>query len=121
MKKTTIWLLIIFMLLSFAGLVVMQANYVHINAEMIENQFDNNVQRSLFQTVSLVEENEALEYLEQTLESADFKNNKLLSLSEQQTRMKNNIDSMAENLKPTSDQLNRPSIRLSTRHGKATI
>ena len=123
MKRTTIWLLVIFMLLTFVGLVVLQARYVRINAEMIEDQFNDNVQRSLFQTVSLVEENEALEYLGQTLEGADYRsnNNKLLSLDAQNMRLKNNIDSMAENLKLTSEQLNRPSIRLSTRHGKATI
>ena len=122
MKKTTIWLLIIFMLLTFVGLVVLQARYVRINAEMIENQFNDNVQRSLFQTVSLVEENEALEYLEQTLEGTDYRNNnKLLNLDTQNVRLKNNIDSMAENLKLTSEQINRPTIRLSTRHGKSTI
>jgi len=111
------------MLLTFVGLVVLQARYVRINSEMIEDQFNDNVQRSLFQTVSLVEENEALEYLGQTLEGADYRsnNNKLLSLDAQNMRLKNNIDSMAENLKLTSEQLNRPSIRLSTGHGKATI
>lgn len=123
MKRSTIWLLVIFMLLTFVGLVVLQARYVRINSEMIEDQFNDNVQRSLFQTVSLVEENEALEYLGQTLEGADYRsnNNKLLSLDAQNMRLKNNIDSMAENLKLTSEQLNRPSIRLSTGHGKATI
>jgi two-component system phosphate regulon sensor histidine kinase PhoR len=123
MKKTTIWILIITMLLTFVGLIALQARYVRINAEMIENQFNDNVQRSLFQTVSLVEENEALEYLGQTLEGNDYSagKNKLMSMDAQNIRLKNNIDSMAENPKLTSEQLNRPSIRLSTRHGKATI
>lgn len=123
MKRTTIWILIIMMLLTFVGLIALQARFVRINAEMIENQFNENVQRSLFQTVSLVEENEALEYLSQTLEGNDYsgKKNKVLSLDAQNIRLKNDIDSMADNPKLTSDQLNRPSIRLSTRHGKATI
>jgi two-component system phosphate regulon sensor histidine kinase PhoR len=111
------------MLLTFVGLIALQARFVRINAEMIENQFNENVQRSLFQTVSLVEENEALEYLSQTLEGNDYsgKKNKVLSLDAQNIRLKNDIDSMADNPKLTSDQLNRPTIRLSTRHGKATI
>jgi two-component system phosphate regulon sensor histidine kinase PhoR len=111
------------MLLTFVGLIVIQVRYVRINAEMIENQFNESVQRGLFQTVSLVEENEALEYLSQTLEGTDYSENKnkLLSMEAQNIRLKNNIDSMAENPKLTSEQLNRPSIRLSTRHGKATI
>lgn len=123
MKKRTIWLLIIFMLLTFVGLIVLQTRYLRINAEMIENQFNENVQRSLFQTVSLVEENEALEYLEQTLEGVDYtrNKNKVLGLEAKNIQMKNNIDSMAENLKLTSEQKNRPTIRLSTLHGKATI
>ena len=123
MKRTTIWILMIFMILTFVGLIVIQARYVRVNAEMIENQFNDNVQRSLFQTVSLVEENEALEYLGQTLEGVDYSGNKnkLLSMDAQNLKLKNNIDSMAENLKLTPDQLNRPGIRLSTRHGKATI
>ena len=123
MKKTTIWILIVFMVLTFVGLIVLQARYVRVNAEMVENQFNDNVQRSLFQTVSLVEENEALEYLGQTLEGEDYSgtSNKLLSMDAKNIRLKNNIDSMAGSLKLTSEQLNRPSIRLSTRHGKSTI
>lgn len=123
MKKTTIWILIISMFITFFGLVILQARYVRINAEIIEGQFNDNVQRSLFQTVSLVEENEALEYLGSTLEGVDYRKNKnkVLSMDAANIKLKNDIDSMAENLKLTSEQLNRPSIRLSTRHGKATI
>ena len=72
MKRSTIYILIISMILTFVGLIVIQARYVMINAEMIENQFSESVQRSLFQTVILVEENEALEYLGQTLEGSEY-------------------------------------------------
>jgi two-component system, OmpR family, phosphate regulon sensor histidine kinase PhoR len=101
MKKTTIWILIISMFITFFGLVALQARYVRINAEIIENQFNDNVQRSLFQTVSLVEENEALEYLSLTLEGVDYpkKKNKVLSMDAANIKLKNDIDSMAENLK----------------------
>jgi len=123
MKKATIWILIISMALTFVGLILLQARYVRINAEMIESQFNDNVQRSLFQTVSLVEENEALEYLGQTLEGDDYSGskNRLLSQDSQTSQMKKNIDSMAGNLKLTSEQINRPTIRLKTRHGQSTI
>lgn len=123
MKKSTIWVLISFMFLTFVGLIVLQARYIRINAEMIENQFNDNVQRSLFQTVSLVEENEALEYLGLTLEGRDYagNKNKYSSLDSRNIRLKKNMDSVAESLNLTSEQLNRPSIRLSTRHGDATI
>ena len=123
MKKRTIWILIVSMLLTFVGLIALQARYVRINAEMIESQFSDNVQQSLFQTVSMVEENEALEYLGQTLEGNDYRDNKnkLLSLNDQNKNYGNDIDTVSSQLKITSEQLNRPSIRLSTRHGKATI
>lgn len=123
MKKTTIWILIIIMFFTFLGLIFLQARYVRINADMIENQFDESVQRALFQTVSLVEENEALEYLSQTLESNDLQRStgNYIDIDDQNVKLKKDIDSMADNTKLTSDQLNRPNIRLSTRHGQATI
>ena len=110
MKKTTIWILIITMLVTFVGLIALQARYVRINAEMVENQFNDNVQRALFQTVSLVEENEALDYLSQTLEGSDIQgtNNKYINGDAQNLKLKKDIDSMAENSKLTSEQLNRP-------------
>lgn len=122
MKKSTIGILITIMLLTFIGLVVLQVRYISVNAEMVENQFNENVQRSLFQTASLVEENEALEYLGQTLDGNDYKvSNKVLTLDAQNFKLKKNIDSLVNNPQLTSEQLNRPSIRLSTRHGKASI
>lgn len=120
MKRSTIYILIISMIVTFVGLIFLQAHYVRINAEMIENQFNENVRRSLFKTVTLVEENEALEYLGQTLEKVDYKsnnNNKILTLSPESRK----IDSLTQSLELTSKNLNQPIIRLSTRHGKATI
>lgn len=122
MKRTTIYILIISMIVTFVGLISLQARYVRINAEMIENQFSESVKRSLFQTVILVEENEALEYLGQTLEGIDYSSNKnsLLTLSNS-APLQANIDSMTGQLKLSSDKLQHPSLLISTRHGKATI
>jgi len=111
------------MIVTFVGLIFLQARYVRINAEMIENQFSESVQRSLFQTAILVEENEALEYLGQTLEGVDYsgKKNNLLTLSDANPQLQTNIDSVTDKLKLTSDKLSKPQVRLSTGHGKATI
>lgn len=119
MQRSRIYILIISMIITFVGLIFLQVHYIRINAEMIENQFNENVRRSLYKTVILVEENEALEYLGQTLEKVDYKSNqnKLLKLDKNE----NKIDSVAENLKLSSSSINKPIIRLSTRHGKATI
>ena len=123
MKRSTIYILIISMILTFVGLIVIQARYVMINAEMIENQFSESVQRSLFQTVILVEENEALEYLGQTLEGSEYGGQKknLLTFDESNLTLQTNIDSVTDKLKLTSEKFSRPQIRLSTGHGKATI
>lgn len=123
MKRSTIYILITSMIVTFVGLIFLQARYVRINAEMIENQFSESVQRSLFQTAILVEENEALEYLDQTLEGVDYsgKKNNLMTLSDANPQLQTNIDSVTDKLKLTSDKLSKPQIRLSTGHGKATI
>ena len=122
MKRTTIIILIVSMIATFVGLIALQARYVMINAEMIEIQFNESVKRSLFQTVTLVEENEALEYLSLTLDGVDYQGakNKLIPMSAQDVAAQQ-IDSMAESLKLTNGNMARPSIQLSTRHGKATI
>ncbi|MDO9152649.1 MAG: HAMP domain-containing sensor histidine kinase [Paludibacter sp.] len=123
MRRSTIWILIISMIITFAALIVLQVRYVMINAEMIENQFDENVQNSLYQTVTFVEENEALEYLAQTLEGIDYqgKENKLLTPNMDNVQFQNSIDSVTDKLKLNTNQLNKPYLRLSTRHGKANI
>lgn len=110
------------MLISFIALIIIQARYVHVNAEMIENQFNESVRRSLLQTMILVEENEALEYLELTLEGIDphKKANKVPSLQE----IDSSIDVTIAGNNPESlstGKIERPTVRISTRHGKATI
>ena len=123
MKRSTIWILIISMIITFAGLIVLQARYVRINAEMIENQFNENVQNSLYQTATFVEENEALEYLAQTLEGIDYqgKKNKMLTPNIDNFQLEGSIDSVTDKLKLNTNQLNQPPVRLSNRHGKANI
>ena len=91
---------------------------------MIENQFDASVRRSLWQTVFLVEENEALEYLGQTLELLDYQKN---SKNLRQERGLSDIDSLFSidtlhrERTSESSKFIRPKIRISTKHGKATI
>ncbi|OIP82130.1 MAG: hypothetical protein AUK44_08415 [Porphyromonadaceae bacterium CG2_30_38_12] len=124
MKRITIVILIISMLVTFVGLIYLQARYVRINAEMIENQFNESVERSLFQAVILVEENEALEYLGETLEGDILKNkNSNLNVLSQTnaSTLGNQIDSVSKNLIMSQMSVHKPSLRLSTHHGHATI
>ena len=111
------------MLFTFISLTLIQARYVMVNAEMIENQFNESVKRSLYQTVRLVEENEALEYMALTLEGADYhKNpNKITNLTDLHSGLKNPIDTTNRRLEVTTQRIEKPEIKLSTHHGKATI
>lgn len=123
MKRTTILILIFSMVFSFIVLIVIQARYVMVNAEMVENQFDESVRRSLLQTVVLVEENEALEYLALTLEGSDYHKqlNQVPSLDRIDSDTQQLIDTIGNNLAAATDKIEKPSIKISTRHGKATI
>ncbi len=112
MKKTTIGILALVMLATFTGLAILQARYVSINVELSEQQFDQNVRNSLLKTSELLEQNEALQYLAQTLEDSDYKK-------------RNSGDEHTSNhtAEKSDRQLSsvQPKIRLSTGHGKATI
>ncbi len=123
MKRATIVILILSMLFSFVGLIIIQARYVKVNAEMIENQFNESVRRSLLQTVILVEENEALEYLALTLDGMDYQKNlnKIPTLAQMDSDQQARIDTTTRRVSVSTDKIGKPSIRLSTRHGKATI
>lgn len=64
------------MCISFIGLVGLQVRYIHTNAIMSENEFDETVKRSLFQTMQYIEEKEALIYLSETMGSDGAENSK---------------------------------------------
>jgi len=123
MKRSTIVILILSMVFSFVGLIIIQARYVKVNAEMIENQFDESVRRSLLSTVILVAENEALEYLALTLDGMDYQKNLNLlpTLAQMDSDKQNRIDTTSKRLYAGNDKMIKPKIRLSTRHGQATI
>jgi len=106
------------MVFSFIGLVILQIRYITTNAKIIEEQFNENVQYSLSQTVSLIEENEALEFLSQSLEKEDYSPDKkiLAFMYPEGYKPPQNIDTNS-----ITANTARPTIRLSTGHGKATI
>jgi two-component system, OmpR family, phosphate regulon sensor histidine kinase PhoR len=123
MKRSTIFILIFSMVISFIALIIIQARYLRVNAEMIENQFSESVDRSLLQTVMLVEENEALEYLALTLEGIEprRRTNKVPGLNELSKEAESVVISGKEEMTVSTGKIEKPSIRISTRHGKATI
>ncbi len=64
MKKSIIWLLTIVMSITFGALLYFQIMYLENMVKMREEQFSENVMRSLYATASYLEKREALHFLE---------------------------------------------------------
>jgi len=99
MGKRTIWALAVAMILTFAALILIQGRFIRFNIEVLSDQFNESVRRSLYQTASIVEESEALDYLAKTLDYDILQNNitSQIELEEQHQLLKKRIDSLAEN------------------------
>lgn len=65
MKKSTIWLLTIVMAITFGALLYFQIMYLENMVKMREEQFSENVMRSLYATSSYLERRETLHFLEE--------------------------------------------------------
>lgn len=72
MKKTVIWILLATMSIAFVGLVFIQFRYLLQMSALMEEQFDSNVKRSLYQVALDLEESEAAKYLNQELGAAEI-------------------------------------------------
>ncbi len=91
MKKRTLTILIILMFFIFGILVFFQIRYLLQSAELSEKLFDDAVQNSLINTVTQIEEEEALKYVSQTLNN-EYKNNQALeSTQKKQWKLDNLI------------------------------
>ncbi|NLI72711.1 MAG: HAMP domain-containing histidine kinase [Bacteroidales bacterium] len=120
MRKSIIWILITLMVITFGALIALQVRYLSETAIMAANQFDDGVKRSLIQTVTLLEENEALKYLAQTLEENQYVQKEDNSLYGSNSRKDLKLqDSIKTRWNDSSGKT--PDIKLSTGHGKATI
>ena len=64
MKKKTIWTIAVIMGLSFILLLFLQLTYIREMANMKKEQFDESVNRALYQASRNLELNETLRYLE---------------------------------------------------------
>ena len=64
MKKSTIWAIAIIMGFSFLALLYLQFSYVEEMVKMKKEQFDESVNRSLYQASHHLEVNETARYLE---------------------------------------------------------
>ena len=81
MKKSTIWIIAIVMGLSFLALLWQQVSYIEQMAKMKREQFDESVNRSLYQASRNLEMNETLRYLEKDVKETErraFKQDSLM-------------------------------------------
>ena len=71
MNKKTIWTIAIIMGLSFLALLFLQLKYIEEMAKMKKEQFDESVNRALYQASRNLELNETLRYLEKDVNETD--------------------------------------------------
>ena len=71
MKKSTIWTIAVVMGFSFLGLLFLQISYIEEMAKMKKEQFDESVNRSLYQASRNLEMNETLRYLEKDVQATE--------------------------------------------------
>lgn len=75
MKKKTIWTIAVIMGLSFILLLFLQLTYIREMANMKKEQFDESVNRALYQASRNLELNETLRYLEKDVRETEKKEN----------------------------------------------
>ena len=68
MKKSTIWILIIIMVLTFIGLLYLQIRYMDTMVELRNDQFNEAVKRSLYRVSKSLEWEETRKYLDEDIE-----------------------------------------------------
>ena len=81
MKKSTIWLVAVVMGLSFVGLLYLQISYIEEMTKMKREQFDESVNRALYQVSRNLEMHETLRYLEKDVNATERRAFKLDSVA----------------------------------------
>ena len=113
------------MAVSFLGLIILQTNYIKLTADMRIEQFDETVNRSLYQVVRILEEQETMQYLYKNM-SVPSSQTKIVS-SPVNSAFKNsgNVTMIEKSyVQPDSDYSCvrvKPRIFISMRHGTNTI
>lgn len=132
MKKSTIWVLIAVMVLTFASLLTLQFSYIRSLGRMRAEQFDEAVLRSISQVIRNLELDETARYLAEDMkesEKTDFTIPNLgsKSITKKQTTTLHTIggvstfSSVLEYDKTTSLSQNSPQVFISMSHGRNSL
>lgn len=132
MKKSTIWVLIAVMVLTFASLLTLQFSYIRTLGKMRTEQFDEAVQRSLSQVIRNLELDETARYLAEDMderEKTTFALPKITgkSVIKKQTTTLHSIggistfSSVLEYDESTTLSQNSPQVFISMSHGQNSL
>lgn len=119
MKRKSIILLGIIMAVSFFGLIILQAKYMKLTADMRSEQFDESVKKSLYGVARMLEEEETLLYLNKNLTTPSGR-------TKITTTTSFNFDShglsrLGDTTKSYSCTRVKPKVFISMKHGSNTI
>ena len=130
MKKSTIWLLIMVMVLTFVTLLALQIDYINVMVKMRNEQFNEAVTRSLYQVSKTLENEETRRYLEEDIvETAEVVHKyNFAKLSEKYLDIQKSsypFDEQNRKLQLITDSLNKnivtPKVYISSGHGANSI
>ena len=95
MKKSTIWILVVVMALTFASLLTLQFSYIRIMGKMRSEQFDEAVQRSLSQVILTLEKDETARFLAEDMDEEE-KNAFAVTKSSTRVNDRNNPSTLSD-------------------------
>lgn len=95
MKKSTIWILVVVMALTFASLLTLQFSYIRTMGKMRSEQFDEAVQRSLSQVILTLEKDETARFLAEDM-NEDEKNAFAVTKSSTKVNDRNNPSTLSD-------------------------
>ena len=131
MKKYTIWLLIVVMVLTFASLLTLQYSYIRALGKMRSEQFDEAIRRTLSQVVRNLELDETARFLAEDMneqEKTAFTVPKVATVRRQRqsTRLHSigglsTFSSITEYDETTTLSQTSPKVFISMSHGKNTL
>ena len=114
MKKKTIWTIATIMGLSFLALLLLQLQYIRAMVEMKKEQFDESVNRSLYQASRNLELNETLRYLEKNVNETERRAYQKDSLSARSGNSDGTSQQSHQHSVPGKDGTNYSSFELKT-------
>ena len=121
MKKTTIIFLAVIMVVSFFSLIALQAYYLKITGEMRNDQYNEEVKRSLYEVAKVLEEEETLQYLSRNLSTPSARTKIIVKPTSIHDPSLYNLRSVSDSGKNYSSIRIKPNIFISMKYGTNSL